>query len=143
MVPLAGAVLPHRHGEGRAVLPESKNRANRQWGFPGNLGDPVVSMRTSASGVAEPEELLVHRRCVLAGGSEAQNASGGTAKRRQRSAAGGTAGSRSALIVPSKRGHGTRPDRVEGSEASDRGIVAGKDGECIEIRVPCQRNNND
>jgi hypothetical protein len=40
VVPLAGAVLPHRQGEGRAVLPESKNRANRQWGFPGNLGDP-------------------------------------------------------------------------------------------------------
>src|SRR5207249_3262820 len=32
---------------------------------------------------------------------------GGTAKRRQRSAAGRTAGSRSALIVPAKRGHGT------------------------------------
>jgi hypothetical protein len=25
VVPLAGAALPHRHGKGRAVLPESKN----------------------------------------------------------------------------------------------------------------------
>jgi hypothetical protein len=25
VVPLAGAALPHRHGKGRAVLPESEN----------------------------------------------------------------------------------------------------------------------
>jgi hypothetical protein len=31
---------------------------------------------------------------------------------------------------------------VEGSEASDRGTVGGKYGECIGIRVPYQRNNN-
>ena len=43
MVPLAGAVLPHRHGEGRAVLPGSKNMANGHSGSPGNLGGPVAS----------------------------------------------------------------------------------------------------
>src|ERR1700694_3665887 len=66
---------------------------------------------------------------LLGGGSEAQDAPRGIAKRRKRSAARRTAGSRSALIVPLKRGHGTRPDRVEGSEASDRGTVGGKYGE--------------
>src|SRR5262249_56273102 len=108
-----------------------------------NWGGLVVTLGRSGLGFAKPKDLRAHRRCVLAGGSEAQNAPRGTAQRRQRSAAGRTAGSRSALIVPPKRGHGTRPDRVEGSEASDRGIVGGKDGECIEIRVPCQRKNND
>jgi hypothetical protein len=43
VVPLAGAVLPHRYGQGRAVLPGSKNRANGHWGSPENLGGPVVS----------------------------------------------------------------------------------------------------
>jgi hypothetical protein len=69
-VPLAGAVLPHRQGEGRAVLPESKTMAKKQSGFPGNLGDPVVSTGSFGLGVAEHEELPVHRRGVLVGGSE-------------------------------------------------------------------------
>ncbi len=69
-VPLAGAVRPHRYGKGRAVLPESKTMAKRQSGFPGNLGDPVVSIGFIGVGVAEPEGLLVHRRCALVGGSE-------------------------------------------------------------------------
>jgi hypothetical protein len=43
VVPLAGAVLPHRYGQACAVLPESKNTANGQWGSPENWGDPVVS----------------------------------------------------------------------------------------------------
>src|SRR4030081_2871262 len=42
----------------------------------------------------------------LGGGSEAQDAPRGIAKRRQRSAARRAAGSRSTLIVPSKRGNG-------------------------------------
>src|ERR1017187_2665131 len=96
----------------------------RRWGSP-YLNDPRLTMVASCGG-----------------GSEGQGAPRGTAQRRQRSAAGGTAGSRSALIVPSKRGHGTRPDHAEGSEASDHGTVEGKYGECIEIRVPCQRNNS-
>ena len=54
--PLAGAMLPHRFGQGRAVLPESRNMAPGQLGFPRNLGTPVVSMRKSASRVAEPKE---------------------------------------------------------------------------------------
>src|SRR5436305_10709927 len=52
---------------------------------------------------------------LLGGGSEAQDAPCGIAKRRQPSAARETAGSRSALIVPSKRGNGTT--RTAGREA--------------------------
>ena len=141
VVPLAGAVLPHRYGQGRAVLPGSKNRANGHWGSPENLGGP------DASSAASRPEIPGHQLQAPAAHSSAGERkervnAGGTAKRRQRSAAGGTAGRRSALIVPRKRGHGTRPDRAEGSEASDRGPVGGKYGECIGIRVPCQRNNN-
>jgi hypothetical protein len=66
----------------------------------------------------------------------------GTAKRRQRSAAEGAAGSHSALIVPPKRGNGSRPDPVEGSEASDHENVLEKHDGCIEIRPPCPRNGN-
>jgi hypothetical protein len=39
-IPLAGAALPHRPGQGRAVLPGSKDRAPKHLGFPGNLGGP-------------------------------------------------------------------------------------------------------
>jgi hypothetical protein len=65
-VPQAGAVLPHRYRKGRAVLPESKNMAEKPLGFPRNLGDPAVSTGfIGCGGVAEPEALPVHRRCVL------------------------------------------------------------------------------
>jgi len=56
-VPLAGAVLPSHQGEGRAVLPESENMAQKQSGFPGNLGDPTVSTGSfGLYGVAEPKD---------------------------------------------------------------------------------------
>src|SRR5262249_24406057 len=48
---------------------------------------------------------------------------GGTAKRRQRSAAGRAAGRHSALIVPAKLANGSRPEPGEGSEASDQGTL--------------------
>ena len=43
VVPLTGAVLLPRSGSGGAVLPGSKNKAEKQSGFPRNLGDPFVS----------------------------------------------------------------------------------------------------
>ncbi len=39
--------------KGRAVRPESKNMAQKQSGFPRNLGDPAVSTGLSAFGVAD------------------------------------------------------------------------------------------
>jgi hypothetical protein len=32
------------------VLPGSENRARAQWGFPRNVGDPVVSINTNPAG---------------------------------------------------------------------------------------------
>src|SRR5436853_267002 len=72
----------------------------------------------SVVGVAEPEVPLAHRRASFSGGSETQSAPRGTAKRRQRSAAGGAAGSRSALVVPANRGNGAA--RTAGREARRR-----------------------
>ncbi len=40
---ITGAVPSHRIGLMRTVLPGSKSRARAQWGFPRNVGDPVVS----------------------------------------------------------------------------------------------------
>ena len=60
----------------------------------------------------------------------------GTAKRRKRSAAGGSSGSLSTLVVPVKQGHsGSTEDPVEGRGVSDNGIVFGNYDGCIEIRT--------
>ena len=71
---------------------------------------------------------LVRRR------SKPNECNRGTAKRRQRSAAGGTAGSHSVLIVPTKLANSPRPEPVEGSETPDYGIAFEKHDECFEIR---------
>ena len=83
MVPLAGAVLPHRDGEGRAVLPESKNTANRQWGFPGNLGGPVC-LPAQRSGSGDRNDAPQARGWASwTAGSETTDATQGIAGRRQ------------------------------------------------------------
>src|SRR5262245_48905254 len=94
--------------------------ANGQSGSPRNLGDPVVSSTTS-----RPElpgyQLQAPAAHSSAGERKERVNAGGTAKRRQRSAAGRAAGSHSALIVPAKLANGPRPEPGEGSEASDHG----------------------
>src|SRR5437899_320631 len=110
----------------------------RTWEVLPSPPDPAALAR----GSPQPKNSRPTSVASWGGGREVQGAARGTAKRRQRSAAGRAAGSRSASIGPRKRGHGTRPDHGEGSEASDGGPVGGKDGEGIDIRVPCQRNNN-
>jgi hypothetical protein len=44
---IPGATLLHRTGLVSAVLPASTEQGKRKWGFPRNLGDPVVSSATS------------------------------------------------------------------------------------------------
>jgi len=43
VVPFAGATRLSRYGLGRVGRPGSENMSKREWGFPRNLGDPVVS----------------------------------------------------------------------------------------------------
>ncbi len=52
------------------------------------------------------------------------------------------AGRHSVLIVPMKLANSTRLEPVEESEAPIHGPVFEKHDECIEIRLPCQRNRN-
>src|SRR5215467_13322122 len=96
--------------------------ANGHLGSPRNLGDPVVS-----SAISRPElpgyQLQASTAHSSAGERKERVNAGGTAKRRQRSAAGRAAGGHSALIVPSKLANGPRPEPGEGSEASDHGTL--------------------
>ena len=43
VVLVAGATRAFRNGLGRIGRPGSENMSKREWGFPRNLGDPVVS----------------------------------------------------------------------------------------------------
>ena len=119
---IPGATLRHCTGPVPAVLPASTEHGKRKWGLPRNLGDPVVS-----SAISRPElpghQLQASAAHSSAGERTERVDAGGTAKRRQRSAAGRAAGSHSALIVPTKLANGPRPEPGEGSEASDHGTL--------------------
>src|SRR5262249_29405693 len=83
------------------------NRANGHLGSPRNLGDPVVSSVTSRPEL--PGYPLQASAAHSSTGERQERVNArGTAKRRQRSAAGRATGSRSALIVPSKQGNSPR-----------------------------------
>jgi hypothetical protein len=58
VLPLAGAVVQRRFGETHAADRGLRTCANGQWGFPRNLGDPVVSVLNRGSkGVPHPNRL--------------------------------------------------------------------------------------
>ncbi len=138
VLPLAGAAVQRRFGETHAADRGLRTCANGQWGFPRNLGDPVVSVLNFGSkGGAVPKPPGPETVPGLGGDTNLPAQEDGIANRRKRRAARRTSGSRSALVVPSKRGNGSRPDCVEGSEASDHGPVEGKHNECVEIRALC------
>jgi hypothetical protein len=135
---LAGAVVQRRFGKTHAADRGRRTCADGQWGFPRNLGDPVVSVLNRGSeGGAAPKPPGPETVPGLGGETKPPAPKDGIANRRKRRAARRTSGSRSALVVPSKRGNGSRPDCVEGSEASDHGPVEGKHNECVEIRILC------
>jgi hypothetical protein len=72
-----------------------KEQGTHTWGLPRNLGDPVVSGPVRRSGVRH-EDLQALVRRARARRERTSGAGHGTAKRRERSAAERTAGSRSA-----------------------------------------------
>src|SRR5262245_13639425 len=109
-------------------------------GFPKNLGEPVVSSAHPGWSHRVTNSRPGRRTRPLR--SEPNECNRGTAKRRQRSAAGWAAGSHSALIVPRKLANGPRPEPGEGSEASDHGTALEKHDECLEIRQACPRNRS-
>jgi hypothetical protein len=108
--------------KGRAVRPESKNMAQKQLGFPRNLGDPVVSTGTRRPWGGRTPTLQACRCCVLGDGSESRR----TEWYRQAKATkcGGRAGRKSQrLIVPMIQGNLYRgdPGREGGNFARNRG----------------------
>src|SRR6516225_9938058 len=112
-----GATLLHRSGLVPAVLPASTEHGERTLGVPQELARScrfLSELPAGATGITTPGfgGALVRR------GAKRTSERGGTAKRRQRSAAGRTAGSRSALIVPLKQGNS--PRRTLSREAKRR-----------------------
>src|SRR6516164_3459195 len=104
---IPGAALLHRNGLVRAVLPASTEHGERTLGVPQELARScrfLSELPAGDTGITTPglDGALVRR------GAKRTSERGGTAKRRQRSAAGWAAGSRSALIVPMKQGNSPR-----------------------------------
>ena len=111
---IPGATLLHLSGLVPAVLPASTEHGERTLGVPQELGRScrfLCEIRAGDTGITTPGlgGALVRR------GANRTSERGGTAKRRQRSAAGWAAGSRSALIVTLK--HGNSPRRTLWREA--------------------------
>ena len=106
-VRIPGAALLYRNGLVRAVLPASTEHGERTLGVPQEPGRScrfLGEIPAGDTGLTTPglSGALVRR------GAKRTSGRGGTAKRRQRSAAGWAAGSRSALIVPLKQGNSPR-----------------------------------
>lgn len=112
--------------------------ARRREGFHRNLGDPVVSMGLIGKGYAEPKDPRSLGGVSGTERNELPDAPRGTAARRQRRAAGRTAGSRSAVIVLEKRGTGPREGK-RGVESWPRG---GDTRQGHRTLVSCQRNRH-
>ena len=142
-----GAAPPRRNGEPQVVPPEPLEHV--QTGHGGLAGTwEILTIPRTESGLTG---VAGHRaKRPLAGDpgtrgcqERTQRCNRGTAKRRKRSAAGRSAGSLSALIVPRTAGtFRLTEDPAEGRGASDHGIVFGNYGGCIEIRTAYQRNRN-
>jgi hypothetical protein len=104
---IPGATLRHCSGLVTAVLPASTEHGKRTIGVPREPGRSCRLLRDIPAGATGlptpgPGGALVRR------GAKRTSERRGTAKRRQRSAAGRAAGSRSALILPWKQGNSPR-----------------------------------
>ena len=104
---IPGAALRHRNGLVPAVLPASTEHGERTLGVP---QEPGRSCRCLCERPAGDTGLTTPGRggALVRRGAKRTSERGGTAKRRQRSAAGRAAGSRSALIVPMNQGNSPR-----------------------------------
>ena len=140
---VAGAVLPSRVGEGRAGRPESKSMRTEARGVPQELGRSFRVHGPHRQGVRRTQRPPVSRWRVW---HQEERTPGRTAwyRRAKATKSGGTAGSRSAVIVLEKRGNGPRLDPVKGSAASNHGPVAGTHGKGIEpwFRVNATATDN-
>src|SRR3954467_5063376 len=95
-VPTPGATLRHRSGLVPAVLPASTEHGKRAIGAPQELGRSCRLLREIPAGATGSPAPSLGGALVCRGANRTSER-GGTAKRRQRSAAGRATGSRSAL----------------------------------------------
>jgi hypothetical protein len=109
------AVDPELYRPGLGTPPGSESGACTQ-GSSRNLGGLMCSRRETRCGRRDRSSPGPPQRCP--GGGSEQGTTQGTAKRRQRSAAGWRMSNRSRLIVPSSAGNS--PQRTRGREAADR-----------------------
>jgi hypothetical protein len=119
---IPGAALQHRTGLVPAVLPASTEHGKRTPGVPLEPGRScrfLCEIPAGDTGLTTPGlgGALVRR------GAKRMSERGGTAKRRQRSAAGWAAGSRSALKVPLKQGNSPRRTPSREAEHQPAGLT--------------------
>ena len=130
---IPGATLLHCSGLVQAVLPASTEHVQTD-----NRGSPgtweILSFPRQHPGRSYRVNNSRPRRRTRPPRSEPSECNRGTAKRRQRSAAGRAAGSHSVLILLTKLANSPRPEPVEGSETPDYGTAFEKHDECLEIR---------
>ena len=135
------------------VLPGSKSPAKVQWGFPRNLGDPVVSVEDHlGTGWPNLNKPRPAGRAFASRRERNGERIDGTAKRRK-TKRGGTGGGKSQRpdstegggeASPVKRGNPATPgDRVEGSGASDHAASGRNDVGCIDIRTRLTETSED
>ena len=104
---IPGAAPRHRNGLVPAVLPASTEHGERTLWVPQEPGRSCRLLREIPAGdTGLPTPGL--GGALFRRGAKRTSGRGGTAKRRQRSAAGRAAGSRSALIIPMKQGNSPR-----------------------------------
>ena len=102
----AAAAFLRCNGLAHGTSPGSTSRASTHGGTPRNLGGPDVSVSKKQRFLGSARKVLAcERNCPSLSRERSDGAGHGTAKRRKRSAAGWTSGSRSASIRPVKAGN--------------------------------------
>src|SRR6516162_5235626 len=139
---IPGAAPRHRNGLVLAVLPASTEHGERTLGVPQELGRScrfLSELPAGDTGITTPGlgGALVRR------GAKRTSERGGTAKRRERSAAERTAGSHSALIVPTKRGNSPRRTLWRKARRQVGRLDRGKHAEHIEVHPHVHRTRTD
>ena len=126
------AISPHLRGRGGGDLAGVGARGMRAGGFPGNPGGLVVSIVKTAGGRAPAHHARGRGRSTWRPTERSRRCSDGTAGRRQRSAGGWTARSRS--VSEYRRSGGIEPTRPRGGKGAPAGGTGGgKDGQHTEV----------
>ena len=126
------ATSPPLRGRGGGDLAGVGARGMRAGGFPGNPGGLVVSIVKTAGGRAPAHQARGRGRSTWRPTERSRRCSDGTAGRRQRSAGGWTARSRS--VSEYRRSGGIEPTRPRGGKGAPAGGTGGgKDGQHTEV----------